>query len=782
MGQESLNLELSSDEWCLHRNRYDREEDGFYESLFALTNGRVGVRATVDFASGGGHPGVFLSDLYGPAVVVPSELVNALHFGYWTLAVGGTPLDPANSEIIDFQQSLDLYRAAVSTRFTLRDLKGRVTKIGLYTFLPASESDVMLTIFNTEAVDHSAKIEIHSGIDWSFGNGYLGGTETGQRLHHLEVKETRSGQENLTVCALNRGTQKYVAGAVGHISDDSERLTLKSNQRLIEILSFLPEKNKTNSFVRIATFGTGNDPAELMARCERRTAEVKRSGVFSLLSAHRGIWESRWKEAAVSIDAPASDVQAFNFGIFQLLQSPDREASAANIPARGLTSEYHSGHFFFNTELYLVPYYAATEPAVARAMIMYRAQTLKAAQEYAEATLYEGARYPEESDLEGRAASPRSIYDPFTGQTSDEWSGIEVMHLSADVLYALERYLTISGDDKFILVPGVLEMIVEIARYSAGLMKYDPEIKGRGARSVMCFDEFHYHVNHHFATNYLSCWALRWAAAKLENIIQDHPAQDSASLEAALEKSGGGAKARDQWLKIADEVFLPPPDKDGVFPQYEGYFSLPEQTVEQNKNHRLPEIGDGVKQRMGALLPFETRLIKQADIVLLMSMFPESFEREAMAANFKFYDLRTLHASSLSTAPHAGVAARLGEMETAYHYLLATMRYNLDFQPRANYLNGIHLAAYAGAWNALVEGFLGFRSMPQSISFNPRLPREWKTLNLRLTWHGNRLDITASHNELIIKKLSGPDANIAVRAGLMEKTISAENLVVTFIF
>ncbi len=764
MLDESINIDESPLEWCIQRSKYNREEDGLYESLFALTNGRFGIRATVDFEAGGGVPGCFLSDLYGPGLAVVSEIVNALNFAYWSVSVEGLPLHPGSSTLIEFQQTLDLYQAAVSTKMSLHDCLGRTTRLVVHTLLPATESNLLLTIFDVSAVNHSSNVELLSGIDWRQGNVSLGGCERAIQLHHLEPGEVKFEAGKLIVCALNRGTRQHVGVVTRHVGEANVGIPLKTNGRLVELLSLPTKEKKRWTAVRVSAVGTGEEQADVIARCEERVEEALKRGIPGLLADHGHIWQSRWAESEIQLDGPPEDIQAFRFAMFHLLQAPDRHAFAANIPARGLTSEYHSGHFFFNTELFLVPYYSKTERAVARSLIMHRAATLKAARAHAHATGFDGARYPEEADLEGRPATPNLIRNPFTGQEVTEWSGVEVMHISADVLYGLSRYLDATGDREFVRTH-VLEMVVDIARYCASLMKHDPEVSGRGARSVMCFDEFHYHVDHHWATNYLARWALRWAANALEETLRDLPAAEAATFEKTLESIGGGKSARETWRQIASEVYLPKANDDGVIPEFLGYFSLPDQLASKSPGVRLPVINEYDKQRMEALLPFETQLVKQADVVLLMALFPDSFEHETVAANFSFYDPRTIHASSLSMTPHASVAAQLGEVSLARHYLLAALRYNLDFQPRDGYFNGIHLAGYAGAFNALVEAVLGFRTLPDGISFNPQLPNEWTNVRLRLKWRLYAFEIEVCHESLSIKRLSGPQQSITVGVG-----------------
>ncbi|HMG05209.1 MAG TPA: glycosyl hydrolase family 65 protein [Chthoniobacterales bacterium] len=770
-----LEFELSPPDWCISRGCYVREDDGLYESLFALTNGRVGVRATVDFRNGGGSPGCFFTDLYGPGLAVRSELVNALHFGYWTTAVDGMPLDPANSHVVEFEQILDLYSAAHFVRMVLRDVLGRTTEIRVYTILPATETDLMITTFNIARLDHSASVEFHSGIDWQYGNGYLGGCEAGLKLFHLEEHAVRMQSGQLGVTAINRGTDMFVAAVTHHVcSDGLTGVPVRMHKRVQEVFRFAGASSKRLSIARFTTFGVGQNAERLFSECQQRAGERKLRSLESWLGAHRAVWCGRWNSAEIIVDGPPSDVEAIRFGLFHLLQAPDRQASATHLPARGLTSEYHSGHTFFNTELYLVPYYAITEPARARALLLRRAEVLKAAREFARATGFDGARYPEEVDIGGYPAAPRLIRDPFSGTVSEEWSGVEVMHLSADVLYGLSRYIDATGDSQF-LRGIVLEMVVDIARYCVSLLKHDSSVEGRGARGVMCFDEFHYHVDHHFGTNYLSAWAIRRAADLMQELLVQVMSDESRQLSRTLALLNISEEVIQSWRTVADEVFILPPNDQGVFPQYLGYLSLPDQVATQRGDHRLPALEEEVRQRMDALAPVDTRLIKQADVILLLSLFPAAFDQKHVEANFAFYEPRTVHASSLSAAPHAAVAARLGKMDLARHYLMTAFRYNLDFVPRSRYLNGIHLAGYAGACNALVDGFLGFRGFSESIAFSPQLPKEWRALSLEMQWRGYRFAIRVTQSDVAIRRVSGPLKALMVRVGAGSKWLVKDN-------
>lgn len=783
MDKQMLNRKISEPDWLIERRSYIPGEDGMYESLFALSNGETGLRATVDFEAGGGSPGCFFHDLYGNGLAVKKELVNALNFFYWHLHVDALPIYFSQVKILKFLHCLDLYRAAVYLEVLFEDALARQTEIRVYYCLPAPHGDLMLTQFEITPVNHHSPVHLFSGVDWRTGNGYLGGTEPGIKVHHLTIDS--QGKENniMKVLAKNRSDDYWAAVIMKHFSKEDNHIPQKSNNGLVEMITINSEEGETYFLVRAASFGIGRDKGELLRRCEMRLSKMggNMENLQRLLDVHYHTWESRWQGANIHIDGPLRDVQALRFGVLHLLQAPQRGKEKTNIAARGLTAEYHSGHIFFNTEFYMVPYYCLFEPPVARQLILHRIKTLEAARDHARKTGFKGARYPEEADMEGRPAAPFKINDLFSGEESTEWSGVEVMHLSADMIYALDRYLDYTGDPS-IIDKDFVDFIVEIAEFCADLLKYDEKVKGYGARQVMCFDESHYHVDHHYATNFLCSWAIKWVDRKLAALADEETGGKNAGFRQYLAEKGVDKKKRKEWLKIAASVYLPPKNNEGVIPQFEGYFSLPDQCIQRRSVNMLPEIETNVQGKLEKLDSFASRLIKQADVVFLMSLFPGEFDRWTVERNFHFYEQRTLHASSLSMTPHASAAARLGLTELAYNYLITALRYNLDFQPRDNYRNGIHLGGYAGAVVGIVKDILGFQGNESTmeISFAPRLPANWKALTLRFYWRGYRFDVQAAENSLTVEKLDDKPETLTVRVFSSGKILDKTRKLVRF--
>ena len=716
--------------WKVVRSCYDPAENAYYESLFGLSNGRIGLRPSADF-SAAGRPGFFHADAYGPAFTVPSHLVNLFNPTFRSLTLGGLPvtLDTA----VEFTEELDLRQARVTLLATLRDHRGRFTRLRVDLFLPAQYTDVVATRIEVTPLGHRANAVVLTGIDWTPGNGDFGGTHSRVRLHHLEPSVCRYSPGRLLVAADNPPSGGRVVAAAAVLADvaDPDRALARERRRLAEALLLPGGTRRSHVITQLAVVLAGNDEQADVA-AHMRLEEIAAVGYEELAGRHARIWQERWARAP-EVAGVAEVVAGLRYAQLQLLQSVDRTRSVTNQSARGLTSEYHSGHVFFNSELFMLPYLTQVEPDVAKAMLRFRIETLDAAVAHARDTGYVGARFPEEADHRGRPSSPHVIKEVFTGVTYTEHSGIQVKHLSADILHALATYLKVTGDEAF-LREEALPLAVQSAIYLADLMRPDPRVGGRGACTVMGFDEYHCDVDHSFGTNLLAKWALRWAA----DAVGPH-----------AEAAGLALAELVRWRRVSDEIYLPP-SREGVVPAFEGYFGLPDQLRQHSPGHRLPALTGPDAERARYLRCFNTQLVKQADVVFAMSLVPEWFSSDILAANLAYYEPRTMHESSLSMTSHAVAAARLGQLHLATELMLASARYNLDFTPRRDYENGVHLAACAGAWLVIYQGFLGAHMEGTTLSLAPSLPVGVTRLRVPLRVLGHALTIMAQASGLTV--------------------------------
>ncbi|MDZ4738315.1 MAG: glycosyl hydrolase family 65 protein [Alphaproteobacteria bacterium] len=733
----------SDNGWRLVRRARDPREDKYYETLFALTNGRIGLRATVDFEETESQPGFFHFDAYGPGLTVPSHVINLFNPGWWRLYVGGAPLVPTRCGVVEFSQSLDLYRATTQWSAVLTDVEGRRTRVSRQWFLPGSRAETIATRTILEPLNHDAPIAFAAGFDWRDGNGDFGGMHPNVRLKCLVVDEAHAEGKRIGVSGAINGADRRVWGTMALRSDG--------------VASELVERDIAGIMVRLD--GPGVIDTLATVSCEPISNRLASAAFDDLQQDHEAIWAGRWA-CATTLRGPMRDVVGLRFAQFQMLQCLDRQRPSTNVAARGLTSEYHSGHFFFNTELYLGPWLALVEPRTAKALLRFRIETLGEAEQFARRSGFVGARFPEEADRQGRPAAPSTIRDPFTGETSREWSGELVFHLSACVLYSLAVYLRMTGDAEF-FARECIPLVARTSTYLADLVRLDPKVGARGARSVMCFDEFHYPVDHHVGTNGLAKWALGWSAGALDRLEQTDPSRAS-----EMDALGAGSAARALWRQRSSEIYLPAADSQGVFPVFEGYFDLPDRVRLDDPSGGLPRLSDEQEESANRLEPFTTRLTKQADVLMLLTLLPQFAGPAAIGTNLAYYEPRTVHGSSLSLAPHAVAAGWSGQAELLRTLLVQSARYDLDFSPRLDYRNGIHFGACAGALIALVYGACGLSGKGRVLEIRPCMPAAWEEIEVHLFWKDCDLKLIVGRDSVVIEHRGGGELQVSFDGAL----------------
>lgn len=721
--------------------------------MFYLTDGTIGLRASVDYGNPRGRPGFFSRSLYGRGLTTPRQLVNTLNPSFLALELSGATLEGGETLALRPQaQTLDLRYAYFSAIYSSASGANQVI-VRVTRFLPTGRC-ALVTIIDVDATD-TCRLRVQPGISFGHGNSDLAGRQDGVRLMHLQLSREFTESDLSGVVCINRSDGKLVGACsrfwcADFVTASSPRF-LPGGIFAQDLVGEFPSGH--SQIILVSTYQEGGLD---VAHCDEFAADLIKStramDFNQLVAEHRLNWNKFWVDAP-AIESGSGLTLASRYGAFQMLQMPDRTGSPFNIPARGLSSEYHSGHFFFNTEFFVAPYFIYMEPKIAKSMLRHRIQRLPSARAFAVGSGFQGARFPEESDDLGNPAAPREIRNLFSGESIWEWSGVEVVHTTADVLYAISKYVAITGDREF-LVRECPELLVECATYLASVLKWDDSVDGYSSHSVMGFDEFHYHVDHHYATNWICSWGLKWVADELgerEELLlacEQYARSTGSDLRSSLGR----------WVGIAKQTYLPEAGVDGVLPVFADYFQLPEQSKLTDAPLVHSNISAEDSARADRMEPFRTRLTKQADIVFLMTLFPEHFSDEEVAKNLRFYEPRTVHGSSLSMTAHAAAALRVKDDQLAIDLMRASLSYNLGYLPRADYTNGVHIAAYAGAFLVLVENVLGLTvnnrpsdSLP-AIGVRLRVPIEIErfavtvsVLEYRLSFSWNRGVLSLSH-------------------------------------
>jgi trehalose/maltose hydrolase-like predicted phosphorylase len=448
-------------------------------------------------------------------------------------------------------------------------------------------------------------------------------------------------------------------------------------------------------------------------------AEAEARGFEALLNEHRATWARRWESADVRIEGDPELERTVRFALFHLIATAASGGEAA-VGARGLSGPGYRGHVFWDACVYVLPFLAATHPPAARAMLEYRIRRLEAAKEAARRAGRDGARFPWESAATGQDVTPTSVLTR-TGERVPVRTGELEEHIVADIAWGASCYLDWSGDDEFRRGDGAA-LLTETARYWASRVERDEDGLGH-IRGVIGPDEYHVDVDDNAYTNVMARWNLRRAAG--------------------LDGGDAGAEERREWLRVADTLIDRHDAQTGLYEQFDGFFDLEPLVIRDLAPHR-PIAADlllGRDRVAGA------QVIKQADVLMLHHLVRDQVAAGSLEPNLLFYEPRTAHASSLSPGIHAALFARAGCLEDAMRGL--QLAANLDLHDLSETTAaGCHLAAMGSVWQALALGFAGVRPDGDVLRIDPRLPKQWSELELRLRFRGTGLTLRLHHDRV----------------------------------
>jgi len=461
---------------------------------------------------------------------------------------------------------------------------------------------------------------------------------------------------------------------------------------------------------RIASYEGNPDAVADERRALRTLARARQVGFDGLLGEHRRAWAARWQDADVRIDGDLELQLAVRLALFHLMASVGGEGESA-VGARGLTGGAYRGHVFWDSDVYVLPFLAATHPQAARAMLEYRLRRLPAALHAARAQGRVGARFAWESAASGEDVTPRAR--DRRGQLTPVLTGELEEHIVADVAWAAAHYADWTGDHAFVAGPG-REMLVHTARWWAARIELDDDGAGHIC-GVIGPDEYHEHVDDNAYTNIMARWNLRRAA--------------NATADGTID-----AHERHRWLDLADALTDGYDPTTGLYEQFAGFFAL-EPLIVAEIAPRRPVAAELL---LGAARTHAAQVVKQADVLMAHYVVPDEVAADSLEPNLDFYEPRTAHGSTLSPGVHATLLARAGRLDQALQLLRLTARIDLDDIGQTT-AGGLHLAAMGSLWRALAFGFGGLRPAEGSLVIDPIAVPGVAALELRVRFRDSRV-------------------------------------------
>jgi trehalose/maltose hydrolase-like predicted phosphorylase len=703
----------SDPSWLLVEEGFNLAREHEIESIFAIGNGYLGIRASLEEGSQLSSAATFAAGVYvddltsgGPKLAVLPE------WPHLEISIDGDQLSMSSGETLEHRRILDLRQGILWREWRQQDLKGRITRVRFRRLASLADPHVLLQSIVVTAENYAGRIALAA---------------------RLIASDATSGRQKLTVArdsiVIMRADETTVwiaAGSVQQPTSDAtkfghDRLTMPAGERWWWDVSL----GETVHLDRPVIIYTSRDCADPAQATRLRVAAMQHQGVEVLLRAHVDAWRQRWDAAEVSITGDDEAQQALRFAVYHLISAANPMDEHASIGARGLTGEGYHGHIFWDTEIYMVPFYIFTCPPAARALLMYRYHTLAAARRKAKLHGYQGALYAWESADTGEETTPRVTVTP-DGREVRILTGEQEQHISADIAYAVWHYWWATGDDEFMVEAGA-EILVETARFWASRAKIEADGRAH-IRGVIGPDEYHETVDDNAYTNGMARWNLERAADAITTFKERHC--DWAKLAARLNLAGDEPAS---WRHMAARLVTGFNPDTGLFEQFEGYSKLKEVDTAGHRGELI-----AIDVWLGREGVRRSKVIKQADVVALSALLWDQWPRAIHEANFRYYEPRTAHGSSLSPAFHALVAARLDDGALALGYLRQAAEIDLA-NNTGHAASGVHMAALSGLWQAVVFGIIGIRTGEEGIGLDPHLPPGWTELSCAVRWRSCRL-------------------------------------------
>lgn len=733
--------------WKIVQETYDRNKESYFETLFALSNGYVGVRNTLDFESETAIPGAFFANIYDNSLATLNEIVNIPNWLDFEFFINGERVSLDDVHILNFKRELNMKIGCVTTCVRFQDKKSRITYIKRTDIVHAVRYHNSIIFGSIITENYEADVTIRTFFNYQSGNMYMGGAFNPHvKIHHLKHKKTNYFPDTNTLyLEVETQNSKQRCSFAHKIICNKAHLhnLIKLKNRVGEQFKINTRKGEIYNFTKFVSFFNSTDDIQCLEEETLNELECITSLDFKdLLNEHYAKWMDRWKHADIEITGDFAAQEGIRFSIFHLLQSVHPCNNGTNIPSRGLTSEYHQGHFFFNTEIYCVPYFMYFFPEVSKSLLTFRYNTLLNAIKFAISSNNKGARFPEQADPDGKPGGPKIIFDLINDKVLEEWTGRESKFIGALCVYAIYKYYLFTKDIDFLISKGV-PILVETSRYYNDILLYDKKSGKYMINEVTGPDEYHIHVNNSFFTNYMAKKTLEISTTIIDSF------NDKTLMKDVLNKLSLSKEEIDNWKLKGKNVYFPP-QKNKVFEQFDGYFKLNDKKIEEYDNNHRPIIKGEIKNVAENLLNNTNNIIKQSDVIMLLSLFRSDFSKEEKIANLSYYEPRTVHESSLSTSHTALVSLDVEEEQLAYNYFLNSVRFNLDFHPKENYKNGIHLAGTAGGIIVLLEGFLGFQVDDDIFCINPMIPKNWEKIQLKINWRSNIYKLSINKEILTI--------------------------------
>lgn len=753
---------FGGDPWTIVEKGFDPAYQRVSESVFSVANEFMGVRGYFEEGYNSDHLlGSYFNHLYEMMdihhdqvfkgfITRGAAMINAVDWLYTRIWVDGEQLDLARSKFSMFFRQLDMRQGIFTREFIWETANGKQLRLTFTRFTAMQSTRIGCQRIMIHPLNFSGTVQVRCGLDFNthyeIGAGWDQTEKEGIQPHGeiinfwncirkgqvgdgwaIQAQTARSGHQLFSSFRLHSEQALNTS-----LIQDEKFIGVDFSLELQQGVVVTVDKMVLNDWQKTpdgeAFWSQGLDLFHHYAPVSFDNAKAE----------HISFWEKVWDILDIDIDGDPEVLQGLRFSCFQTYQTYHGENAGLNALCKGLTGEVYFGWVFWDSEIYTHRLMMFLDPAAARNLLLYRYHHLQQALERAKQLDCAGARFP---------------FATITGmEDSGTWQHVDLeIHADLAVAYAIWHHDKICQDKEFLYNQGI-EMLVQICRFLASAGGWSPLHGDFGFYGVMGPDEFHMMVNHNCYTNVMGKKAFEFTLNVLEMMRQREPEL----YQRTSDKTDLKAQELEQWKEMADKMRIPKDGQTGIYEQHAGYFDLPHVDLQHFPIEQIP-----VYQHWAYIKIFRHNLIKQPDVLNLMYFFSQDYTLEEKRANYEFYEARTIHESSLSPSLHAILAAELGKLDEAYTFFSYGARMDLDNYNR-NTDQGLHVTSAAGVWASMVFGFGGMRTDGEVLSFDPRLPPQWRSYRFRVRYQNAILDIRVEEKQAEFKVMSGPAVEIQV--------------------
>lgn len=746
--------------WHVRETDFDLDSLPQSETIFSLSNGYLGLRGNLEEGAPAFERGTYLNGFYESRPIVYPEsaygyavddqaMLNVTDGKMISLKVDGDPFDVRTGELIEHNRVLDLRRGFVSREAVWESPRGRRVSVRTRRLVslivphlacmeyevevlgPPEASPMSIEITSQLVANES---DLRQSDDPREMAAYWGqvlkpiwSVSDGDRIglgHRVDLAQLSA------YCLTD-----HVIETVGEYQAETVRDDGSHIDRVYRVQLHAGEVIRVRKYL-IYCYGDDEESAAIPDRIAGWMNTATAWTFEDLLDKQVGRLDEFWRECHIDIVGDDSLRQAVRFALFQVLQA-SALTDCNGIPAKGLTGQGYNGHYFWDSETYVLHALTYIAPAQAKESLRYRHSTLPRARQRAVELSKKGALFPWRT-INGEEAS--SFFPAGTAE----------YHINGDIAHAIRHYAEISGDDEFLFAEGI-EVLAETARFWLSLGFYNPRRGGSFCiNEVTGPDEYTALVDNNMFTNLMAKSNLAFAAAVVERMRSEAPE----ALAVLVDTIGLAPDEPDAWSAAAEAMYLHFDEEKGVHGQDDTFLDKQPWDFEGTPAENYPLL-----LHYHPLDLYRSQVIKQADLVMAMFLHSGEFTDEQKKANFEYYDPITTADSSLSMCVQAIMAAEVGQLDKAWEYTQRTALTDLH-NVQHNVHDGIHIASQAGTWLALACGFGGLRNQDGVLHFRPQLPPGLDALGFRCRADGAVVELLMAREGITYTLVSGTELEI----------------------